>query len=158
MSDQRPAPPKQSPGERAADRWMRGGSRQTLRPRHAAYLIVICWLFAVVVFGVVEHLVDPATFPTVWLGMWWALETVTTVGYGDVVPQQTAGKIIASFLLLGGLALLSIVTATITSAFVESRQRERRAAGDDPVIQRLDEISRRLDALEERIEAGSRPE
>ncbi|MFN8133207.1 MAG: potassium channel family protein [Solirubrobacteraceae bacterium] len=151
-----PQRPDPSPAERIADRWVRRGGHQTLRPRNAAYLIVICWLFAVVVFGVVEHLVDPATFPTVWLGMWWALETVTTVGYGDVVPQQTVGKVIASFLLLGGLALLSVVTATITSAFVESRQRERRAAGDDPVIARLDEISRRLDALEERIEAGGR--
>jgi voltage-gated potassium channel len=156
MSDHKP--PDESPTERIANRWIHRGKGQALRPRNAAYLIVFCWLFAVVVFGVVEHLVDPATFPTVWLGMWWALETVTTVGYGDVVPHQTAGKIIASFLLLGGLALLSVVTATITSAFVESRQRERRAAGDDPVIQRLDEISRRLDALEERIEAGSKPD
>jgi voltage-gated potassium channel len=50
------------------------------------------------VFGVVERLVDPKTFHNVWLEMWWAIETVTTVGYGDVVPNQTAGKIIAGFL------------------------------------------------------------
>lgn len=39
-----------------------------------------------VVFGTLEHLVEPKTFPTVWLGMWWSLVTVTTVGYGDFVP------------------------------------------------------------------------
>ena len=43
---------------------------------------------------------------------------MTTVGYGDVVPQSTAGRIVGSVLMLGGLSLLAIVTAVITSAFV----------------------------------------
>jgi voltage-gated potassium channel len=71
-----------------------------LRPRHAAYVIGAFWAIAMVVFGIVERLVDPKTFHSVWLGMWWAVETVTTVGYGDIVPNQTAGKIIAGFLML----------------------------------------------------------
>jgi voltage-gated potassium channel len=50
--------------------------------------------------------------------VWWAIETVTTVGDGDVVPDQTEGKVIAGFLMLGGLSLLSVITATITSGFV----------------------------------------
>ena len=87
-----------------------------LRPRHAAYVIGAFWAIAVVVFSVVERLVDPKTFHSVWLGMWLAVETVTTVGYGDIVPNQTAGKIIAGFLMLGGLSLLSVVTAAITRA------------------------------------------
>src|SRR5262249_23476863 len=66
------------------------------RPRDAAYGIAAIWLLAVVSLGVVEHLVDPKTFDTVWLGMWWGVETVTTVGYGDVVPHDTVGKVIAS--------------------------------------------------------------
>ena len=122
--------------------------RKGLRPRFAAYLIAAIWLVAVVVFGVVEHLVDPDTFPNVWLGMWWALQTVTTVGYGDVVPDQTAGRIIASFLLLGGLSLLAVVTGVVTSAFVTQAQAERRAAGDDPVIRKLDEVSRGLASVQ----------
>ena len=77
--------------------------KKGLRPRHAAYLIIGFWAIAVVVFGMLERLIDPDTFDNVWLGMWWALQTVTTVGYGDVVPASTAGKVVASFLLLGGL-------------------------------------------------------
>jgi voltage-gated potassium channel len=84
--------------------------RKGLRPRFAAYVIVALWSFAIVVFGVIEHLVDPETFDSVWLGMWWAMQTVTTVGYGDVVPEQTAGKVIAAFLMLGGLSLFAVVT------------------------------------------------
>jgi voltage-gated potassium channel len=77
--------------------------RKGLRPRDAAYLIAAFWAVAVVVFGILERIVDPKTFHSVWLGMWWAIETVTTVGYGDIVPDQTAGKVIGGFLMLGGL-------------------------------------------------------
>jgi voltage-gated potassium channel len=133
------------PGQKPAERWV---SRQVqakgLRPRFAAYLIAAIWIVAVVSFGVIEHLVDRETFPNVWLGMWWALQTVTTVGYGDVVPAETAGKVIASFLLLGGLSLLAVVTGVVTSAFVTEAQEQRRAAGDDPVMRRLDEVARGL--------------
>lgn len=116
--------------------------------RFAAYLIVGVWAIAVVVFGVVEHLVDPENFPNIWLGMWWALETVTTVGYGDVVPAETSGKVIASFLLLGGLALLAVVTGVVTSAFVTQAQAEAQRAGDDPVIRKLDELHRELASVQ----------
>jgi|SRR4051794_26364303 len=130
-----------------------------LRPRDAASLVVVLWLLAVVVWGIIEHLVDKETFPTVWLAMWWALQTVTTVGYGDVVPQQPFGRAIASVLLLGGLAFISVVTATITSGFVALRERRARESGEDPVIGRLDAIAARLDGLEREVSAlrGSPP-
>ena len=95
-------------------------------------MIVALWSAAVVVFGVIEHLVDPETFDTVWLGMWWAIQTVTTVGYGDVVPEQTVGQVIAAFLMLGGLSLIAVVTGVITSAFVTRAQEERRETEADP--------------------------
>jgi voltage-gated potassium channel Kch len=125
--------------------WITGREqRRGLRPRDAAILIVIVWVLAMVVFGVAEHLVEPNTFPTVWLGMWWSLVTVTTVGYGDFVPVGTAGRIIASFLLLGGLAFLTVIIAMITSGFVERRQRQSNATSEDRVLQRLDKLSDEL--------------
>ena len=119
-----------------------------LRPRFAAYLIAATWLTAVIAFGVVEHLVDPDSFPNIWLGMWWALQTVTTVGYGDIVPASTAGKILASFLLLGGLSFLAVVTGVVTSAFVTQAQENRRASGEDPVMRKLEEVSQGLASAE----------
>jgi voltage-gated potassium channel len=118
--------------------------RKGLRPRYAAYVIVVFWAIGVVVFGVVERLVDPTTFDNVWLGMWWAIQTVTTVGYGDVVPGSTAGKVIAGLMMLGGLSLFAVVTGAITSAFVAQAQRQR---ARDPVIEKLDEVSVQLEAL-----------
>jgi voltage-gated potassium channel len=122
--------------------------RKGLRPRYAAYVIVVAWAIGVVVFGVVERLVDPGTFDNVWLGMWWAIQTVTTVGYGDVVPGSTAGKVIATFLMLGGLSLFAVVTGAITSSFVAQRQREGLLAGEDPVDRRLDEMTAKLDKMQ----------
>ena len=46
--------------------------------------------------------------------MWWAMQTVTTVGYGDVTPRHTSGRIVAVFVMLEGIAFLTIVIAAIT--------------------------------------------
>jgi voltage-gated potassium channel len=142
----------QSPVERT-ERWLdRRMGRKGLRPRDAAYLIVAFWALAVVVFGVVERIVDPKTFHSVWLGMWWAIETVTTVGYGDIVPDQTAGKLIGGFLMLGGLSLLSVITAVITSGFVSRAQTSQQAAEEDPTMRRLDELATQLQAIKTELQ------
>ncbi len=103
--------------------------KKGLRPRLAAAVIATVWLVAIVVFGIVEHLLDRQSFESVWDGMWWATQTVTTVGYGDVVPDEGAGRMIASVLMIGGLSLFAVVTGAITSAFVAHAQAETRAEG-----------------------------
>lgn len=127
------------------ERWMeRRIERKGLRPREAAYLLAGLWAVAVVVFGVVERVVDPKTFHSVWLGIWWAVETVTTVGYGDIIPATTAGKLMAGFLMLGGLSPIAVVTAAITSGFVARVQAQARQAGDDPLMLKLDQLGAQL--------------
>lgn len=138
-----------------AERWLtRKMERRGLRPRYAAYLVVSVWLVAIVVFGIVERLVDPHTFTSIWSAWWWAIQTVTTVGYGDIVPQQTAGKAIASVLMVGGLSFLSVLTATITSSFISRRQRQVQERGEDPVMKELARIAERLDAIERELARG----
>ncbi len=83
--------------------------------------------------------------------MWWAVETVTTVGYGDIVPDQTSGKLIAGVLMLGGLSLLAVVTAIVTSGFVARAQAER-ASGPDPVLVKLDELGRQLESVKQELD------
>lgn len=112
-----------SAGRERLIEWARGREqRKGLRPRDAAIPIVIVWFVAIAVFGIVEHLVEPKTFQTVWLGMWWALVTVTTVGYGMSCRGAPAGRIVAPFLLLGGLAFLTVIIAMITGGFVARYQ------------------------------------
>jgi len=64
-------------------------------------------------------------------GAWWALVTLTTVGYGDVVPVTTLGRLVGSAVILGGVVTLAMVTATVASVFIE--QKLRRERGLEPV-------------------------
>jgi hypothetical protein len=124
-----------------------------LRPRVATSLIATLWLIAIVVFGLIQHLIDPDTFDTVWDGMWWGTQTVTTVGYGDIVPQDTAGQVIAALMMIGGLSLFAVVTGTITSEFVTRAEAERRGAEEDKTGAALAEVSSQLRGLEEQLRA-----
>jgi voltage-gated potassium channel len=121
--------------------------KKGLRPRLAAAVIAVLWLIAIVTFGIAEHLIDPATFDTVWLGMWWATQTVTTVGYGDVVPVDSAGQVMATVLMIGGLSFFAVVTGAITSAFVARAQATQRASARDPVMLKLNALESQLAAI-----------
>ena len=79
-------------------------------------------------------------------GLWWALVTVSTVGYGDVVPQTTAGRLLAVVLMVSGLGLLSTLTAAIGAYFV----------GEDAKRQELRERLERIEAILEEMRADSR--
>jgi hypothetical protein len=80
---------------------------------------------SVMVGGVLITLVDPEEFPDLGTGLWWALQTVTTVGYGDVTPENTAGRLVGALFLLEAISFVTIVTAVITSSFVERARQER---------------------------------
>ncbi len=110
-------------------------------------MAVLVWGFSlsVVVGAVAVWVFDHPDFPHFGGALWWSLQTVTTVGYGDVVPTTVAGRIVGAVVMLESIAFVSILTAAITSSFVE---RTRRAHRDDDVRARLDEISTRLAAIE----------
>src|SRR3954447_20189967 len=146
-------PPRRPTQQERVQRWLdRTTEKKGLRPRYAAYLVIVIWLIAIVVFGILQRIADPQTFPTIWSAWWWAIQTVTTVGYGDVVPHQTAGKVVASLLMLGGLSFLSVLTALITSSFVARRQQELRADGSEPLMEEMARLSARLDSLTAELE------
>lgn len=79
--------------------------------------------------------------------LWWAVTTVTTVGYGDTFPVTAAGRGIAAFLMLSGIALFGVITANIAAFFVSQEERQEETL--DPVAARLDEVLERLRTLEE---------
>ena len=75
--------------------------------------------------------------------LWWAIVTATTVGYGDVSPVTVEGRVIAVLLMLVGIGVISIFTATVASFFFEQEQESETAA----LAARLDAIERKLDAV-----------
>jgi voltage-gated potassium channel len=75
-------------------------------------------VFLTVLAGAVQSIVDIGDFATFWDGVWWAVVTVTTVGYGDLYPQTVAGRIIGMVVMLLGVGFLAVLTATVASHFV----------------------------------------
>jgi voltage-gated potassium channel len=132
--------------------------------RTAASVIVTATLVIVVGGGALFRVLDHKEYPDIWIGMWFALQTVTTVGYGDVTPKDAAGKLVAALIMLEGIAFLAIVTAAITSTFVARAARERLTAAEDSQIEdesridaRLDNLAQQLNRLESMIEGLASP-
>jgi voltage-gated potassium channel Kch len=126
--------------------------------RTAAGVIVTATTVVVIGGGVLIRLLDHSEYSDIWVGMWWALQTVTTVGYGDVTPKEPSGRIIAAFVMLQGIAFLAITTAAITSTFVARASKERESARDadedDAEVRmeaKLESIDQRLDRLEKML-------
>lgn len=123
--------------------------------RHAIRLIVVATIFTTVLGGVLVRVFDHKDFKSLGDALWWSLQTVTTVGYGDITPKSAVGRAIGSFVLLYSVAFLTILTASITTSFIQRAREERqKAAGhEDPVVVRLDDIAARLDRLEQMLGA-----
>ncbi len=137
------APPPPMP------RGMKIISRKPLTTVRAARIIASVTVSITILGGVLMHFTDEKTYPNIGDGLWWAIQTVTTVGYGDLVPASTAGRLVAALVMVVGIGFLTVITAAITSAFVESaRRRVQGAPQPDPVSAKLDQISTRLDAIE----------
>jgi voltage-gated potassium channel Kch len=104
--------------------------------------------------GVLMRWVEPEVFPTVGTGVWWAVVTFCTVGYGDVVPETTLGRFVASILMVFAITFITVVTALVTSALVTGEQRRRQAATEAehaPLHETLSRIEARLDSLERKL-------
>ena len=129
--------------------------------RHAMSLIVVATILTTLLGGVLVRVFDHKDFQSLGDALWWSLQTVTTVGYGDITPKTVVGRAIGSFILLYSVAFLTILTASITTSFVQRARAERqKAAGqEDPVLTRLEEIASRLDRLEQLLAGpGSDPQ
>jgi voltage-gated potassium channel Kch len=102
-----------------------------------------------VVAGILMTTVDHHTFPSIGSGLWWAVQTVTTVGYGDLVPVTVVGRLLASVVMLAGIGFLTVITAAITSSFVSRSRLEQASAKDTAVTaDELREINGRLKSIE----------
>ena len=151
--------PRANPIERRMSKFL----REPPSIRIAASVIVTATALIVLGGGVLIRLLDHSEYPSVWVGMWWALQTVTTVGYGDVTPKHPSGRFVGVVVMLEGIAFLAITTAVITSTFVARAERERAiaegmedAAQEERLDARFDELERRFDRLETMVGEGNR--
>jgi voltage-gated potassium channel len=128
---------------------------ESLTARRAAAIIAGFTLLITVAGGILERVLDHPEYPTIGRGLWFALETVTTVGYGDVTPAYTSGRIIAAVLMLSAIGFLAVITASVTASLVENSRRRFAATTEADLERRLDEANARLARIEAAL--GSDP-
>jgi voltage-gated potassium channel len=109
--------------------------------------------------AIVMRFADAHNFPSVGLAFWWALQTMTTVGYGDVVPTTSAGKIVGGIEMMIGISLISLLTAAVTSTVIqrgEKTSREEDRANLERTGQSLLTAIAQIDDRLGRLESQSR--
>ncbi len=129
--------------------------------RYAVAAITSFTVFAVVLGAVVVRVFDRSEYPTFGSALWFTLQTVTTVGYGDVTPAEPVGRVVASIVMLTSIGLITVITAAVTSTFVAAAARRDARSSDDADSTRrnFDELVLRLErierALDRRAEAAT---
>ena len=138
---------------RVVDRKLSKFMRNPPSVRSAAAVIVAATALVVVAGGVLIRIIDHEEYSNIWVGMWWALQTVTTVGYGDVTPTHRSGRLVGAVVMLQGIAFLAIVTAVITSTFVARAALELHEEDADAAISERELMERRFDDLERKLDS-----
>ena len=108
--------------------------------------IVYATIFLIIFFGFLFFVSEPEveTFSD---GIWWALVTITTVGYGDITPYTTLGRIVASSLMILGIGFIATITATVSAYFL-SNFGEKQTTLDD-VLTKLEKIEDEIEKIKE---------
>ncbi|MBV1888625.1 MAG: potassium channel family protein [Proteobacteria bacterium] len=111
--------------------------------------VLVLGLVFVLMSGILIAGIDPAV-DTAWDGIWWAWVTVTTVGYGDIVPVSNIGRVFGAVLILLGVCLFSLLTAGFAAFFI-SEEEEKIEEKEDVTIEQLNLVLQRIEQIEERL-------
>ncbi|WP_210395402.1 potassium channel family protein [Motiliproteus sediminis] len=126
------------------------GDARALLARHNLGTTLMVSFVVLLMSGFIIAGIDPA-IKTPWQGIWWAWVTVTTVGYGDVVPSSWTGKAFAALLILMGIGLFSMLTASFSAFFIAQDEKEVLDAEHEN-IERLRQLEERLERIEGQLE------
>jgi voltage-gated potassium channel len=121
-------------------------------PRGAAVVIAVVSTVITIVAGALMTVVDHENFPSIGSGLWWAVQTTTTVGYGDHVPTTVVGRLVAAAVMLFGIGFLTVITAAITSTFVA---RSRGHVATAATVEAFRQIDERLERIEAALKESS---
>jgi len=141
-SELRPKPARQSFMDRRV--------RRIVQARSVTLGLAVTFLGLSLIGAIVIRIADPHDFPTLGLAVWWALQTVTTVGYGDVTPTTDAGRVVGGIELVVGVSFIAFLTAGVTSTVI---QRGQSRAQDSEAAQRERDVQTIVDALAETRQA-----
>ena len=156
-----PGPPDLVPRASLIDRRI----RKITNARSVTVGLALTFLLLALIGAVVIRVLDKHDFPTLGLALWWSLQTVTTVGYGDIVPTTAVGRVVGGAELVLAVSFIAFLTAGVTSTVIEGSRAKADAARlahgaqhEREVIEALAEtqvalagIDSRLDAIEAKL-------
>ena len=124
------------------------GLLETLFNSRRLRTILAALIFFIFLFGYLFYVSEPDVrdFGD---GIWWALVTITTVGYGDITPVTTLGRVVASSLMLLGLGLIATITAIVSAKFIQNFVDHHT---NDDVLEKLEEMQLELDDIKKKLQ------
>jgi hypothetical protein len=139
--------------------------QRILNARSVTVGLAMTFLSVSFVGAIVMWLVDRHNFPTLGLAFWWGLQTVTTVGYGDVVPTTGVGRVVGGLEMVFGVSFIAFLTAGVTSTVIQRAQAKSGQPHPEPpepeaeaildalaeLRQAVAEVDRRLASIESRL-------
>jgi voltage-gated potassium channel len=144
-------------GETRLERRLDKAVARASTPRGAAIVIGTVSVLITMGAGLVMTVADRENYPSIGSGLWWSVQTVTTVGYGDNVPTSVAGRLVAALVMLFGIGFLTVITAAITSTFVARSRLEQAPTDTDGLSgSQFELLDRRLARIEAAL-TGSAP-
>ena len=124
------------------------GLLETLFNSRRLRTILAVLIFFIFLFGYLFYVSEPDV-RNLGDGIWWALVTITTVGYGDITPVTTLGRVVASSLMLLGLGLIATITAIVSAKFIQNFVDHHT---NDDVLEKLDEMQLELDDIKKKLQ------
>ncbi len=124
------------------------GLLETLFNSRRLRTILAALVFFIFLFGYLFYVSEPDV-RNLSDGIWWALVTITTVGYGDITPVTTLGRVVASSLMLLGLGLIATITAIVSAKFIQNFVDHHT---NDDVLEKLDEMQLELDDIKKKLQ------
>ena len=113
----------------------------------AVRTIAVVVILLVLAGALLVRLLEPKTFDNFGLSAWWAVETVTTVGYGDIVPTTTQGRIVGTVLMITGVSMIPLVTSVVVSILAAKRAEQQSQDEASEIAELRAQLSRIEDQL-----------
>lgn len=133
--------------------------RRIVNARSVTVGLALTFVGLALVGAIVIRVADEDNFPSFGLAVWWALQTITTVGYGDVVPTTTAGRIVGGIEMVLGISFIAFLTAGVTSAVIQrgdaQTQEDERAQQQrhtQTIVDGITETKNAITELEKRLD------
>jgi voltage-gated potassium channel len=132
---------------------IRSRTQRAVANRRVFPFLALMTLLVALGAGFVVTIIDKEDFPDFGTAVWWAIVTLGTVGYGDVVPHTGWGRLVGSVVIIFGVTFIAFLTAVVTSLFVEAEQEEHRQRADDAQRAAHDETRQLLHDVSDRLAA-----